>query len=190
MIHTETSSRPPAEPAPIVCPNCMFVAHVGEPHCPSCENKYPPPTFNSMIESDEWCAQNHRDTMALHRWQTWLQRQSLMTVPASHPRYAAWMAFRCYLLAQVFLRRVDGDQVAHIAAVVVLGVERHGGFWLFGDIVLGAGLAGHLYRSDYDGKDHGMAGALLSLYHLLDDPLDSRDDILLGDHAVIKGAFQ
>lgn len=183
------SSRPPAEPVPLTCPNCMFVAHIGERHCPNCNKPFPRPRFETWLESDEWHDQNRRNERALRRWQTWQERQSLITVPEAHPRYAAWMAFRCYLLAQVFLRRVDADQVAHIAAVVVLHIELREGCWWFGDVLLDEDLSGDLYAPAHDDKDHAMAGALLSISQLLADPVGDRDDILPGDHAIIKGAF-
>ena len=195
------SNRPsfiPPEPAIIHCAKCglvthkgSFVAWRGDPGCPSCKEAFPRPDLRSMGESDDWHDQNRRDRRAYERWKLWQDRAALKIVPASHPRYAAWMAFRCYLLDQVFLRRADSDLVAHIAALIVLGVRRDPARFLwFGDLLLDEELSSDLYAHAYDDKDHGMAGALVSLSSLLADPVGSRDDILPGDHAVIVGAFQ
>lgn len=192
-VRADKSSRPsfiPPEPAMVQCDKCMCMMHKGEPRCPVCHVLPPRPKFRDFGESDAWFQQQHKDTRALQRWKTWARRQNLKTVPPSHPRYAAWMALRCYLLDQCYLRQSESDLVAHIAAVIILGVERRGDHWCFGDLWLGDGLADALYAPENDDKDHGMAGALLSLWALLVDPVGSRDDILPGDHAVIVGAFE
>lgn len=172
------ASRPsytPEQPEITQCDKCKCTIYKGVPHCPLC---------------GAWIEHEHRDTVALWRWETWDRRRSLKVVPHTHPRYAAWMAFRCFLLDQVFLRRADADLVAHIAAVITLGVEHREDCWWFGDLLMDDELSGDLYAPEHDNKDHGMAGALLSLSRLLDDPVGSRDDILPGDHAVIVSAFQ
>lgn len=180
----------PDEPALIQCGKCKHVMHKGEPRCPTCGVLPSRPEFRTLEESDAWHEQKGRDTIALYRWRTWDRRQSMKVVPPSHPRYAAWMAFRCYLLS-LESRRSDADLVAHIAAVIVMDVRRDDeGFWWFHDLLLDEDLADDLYAPAHDDKDHGMAGALLSLSALLADPVGSRDDILPGDHEIIVGAFQ
>lgn len=194
---TNRPSFTPEDPAIIHCEKCKFVtrrgafeARNGDPGCPGCGVAFPRPDLGSWEESDEWHDQNRRDRRAYERWKLWQDRKALKIVPPGHARYAAWMAFRCYLLDQAFLRRSEGDLVAHIAAVIVMGVERRENFWWFGDVLMDEDLARDLYAPAHDDKDHGMAGALLSLSGLLDDPVGSRDDILPGDHAIILGAFQ
>jgi len=192
-VSAEKASQPiliPPEPAPVQCEKCMCVHHRGEPRCPFCGARPPRPKFRDFAESDAWIQQECRDILALERWKTWDRRQKLKTVPPSHPRYAAWMALRCYLMDQCYLRQSDSDLVAHVAAVIILGVERREDCWWFGDLLMDEELGDDLYAPAYDDSDKGMASALMSMAALLNSEIGSRDDILPGDHAVIVGAFE
>lgn len=185
----------PPEPAIIQCNNCGFVTRKGsfvaqnrDPGCPNCKEAFPRPDLASWGESDEWHDQNRRDRRAFERWSHWQHRASLRIVPAPHPRYAAWMALRCYLLDQPFLRRADGDLVAHLAAVAVMGMSLKGGEYYFNEIYLHDDFYGDFLRSEEDGQDIGLGSAVAALQSLLIDPVGSNDGILQSDHTTIQAA--
>lgn len=196
------SNRPsyiPPEPPVIQCGNCKFVAHKGayegrdgDPACRHCGVAYPKPELHSFEDSDNWIEQNKRERRAFMQWKHWQDLAALKIVPPSHARYAAWMALRCYLLDQGGgLRRADSNQIAHIAAIIILSVRRDDeSCWWFGDLLMDDELGDDLYKPIYEDSDKGMASALMSMATLLNSEIGSRDDILPGDHAVIVEAFQ
>lgn len=192
------ASYTPPEPPAVHCGFCKFVARKGaykgrdgDPACRHCGTAYPKPELHSVEDSENWITQNKRDRRAYERWKHWQELGALKVVPPSHARYSAWMALRCHLLEQGGgLRRAASNQIAHIAAVIILGVERRENSWWFGELLMDENLSGALYSPEHDDEDHGMADALLTLWTLLVDPVGSRDDILPGDHAVIVGALQ
>ena len=193
------ASYTPPEPPAVHCVFCKFVAHKGayegrdgDPACRHCGTAYPKPELHSFEDSDNWIEQNKRDRRAYERWTHWQDLCALKIVPPSHPRYSAWMALRCYLLDQGGgLRRAASNQIAHIAAIIILGVRRDDErLWWFGDLLMDDELGDDLYKPIYEDSDKGMASALMSMAALLNSEIGSRDDILPGDHAVIVGAFQ
>lgn len=190
----DNANRPsyiPIEPEPFKCPRCSFVTLKGEPICPGCRKEYPRPEFGSMGESDEWLERRSRDWRALDRWRAYQERKALTVVPPTHPRYPAWMAFRCHLLSAVFARTTDPNIVAHLAAVIVLGVKRDAeGILWFGDELLDEDLGDLLRDAHHDNADMGLTNALMEIWCLLADPIGSRDDILPGDWAIIIEAFK